>query len=547
MSSTGDKRLRAAGYSRTSGEGQRDNTSIPRQREAIDATCQRNGWRLVRHYVDECKSGAKTEGRDDFKRMLQDAAKGEFDVVVPFDATRLARDGVDIVSTAKVLKATFGVFVVDSKGQFDNRDHRNALRNFVQAGVSEHERLTIMERMLGGRIKNAQDGIPWCKNLPVGRDFHVTGKRTGQWGISETGRKLAALLARYAAGEPMTALVREYGFHDSAHVLRHVRDGQLAARPYVVTFHTPDIGIVNLQVPVPAVPPVITPELEQRVRDRLEHNRTWNKQCLRKYLLSGFIRCSHCGAALTCQTTDGVSYYAHHRSSVAARRGDYRDCPFRSIRGDAVEGPVLDYLYRWFVDQPAFDLAVKLALPSEDSRKEREEEARRVERDLAKAEKEITNLVNAVAAGVDPGLLLGKQQGLKSERDALRSRLAELRRELASLPDPVVIREEAEIMRAAMAKEYMLKDWRKESFDDVRRFLHFMFGDSPKREGLGVYVRSEGRGQRAVELRARLRMRSPALVVGDDDFARLVDMSHEGEVQEGEPFSHLVNLLGPTR
>src|SRR5262245_52859985 len=138
MSQTNGKQLRAAGYCRTSGEGQRDNTSIPTQKEAIEAACEAAGWQLVGHYVDECKSGAKTDGRDDFRRLLRDAAAGQFDVVVPFDFTRFARDGVDIVSTAKVLKAELGIHVVDAKRQFDNRDHRNALRNFVFAGASEH-------------------------------------------------------------------------------------------------------------------------------------------------------------------------------------------------------------------------------------------------------------------------------------------------------------------------------------------------------------------------------------------------------------------------
>src|SRR5262245_27550814 len=133
--------LRAVGYCRTSGEGQRDNTSIPIQREAIEKFCRGNGWTFIRHYVDECKSGAKVDGRDEFKRMLADAAEGAFDVVVPYREARLSRDGVDMVTTAKFLKATYGINVVDAAGQFDNRDHRNTLRNFVHAGVSEHERL----------------------------------------------------------------------------------------------------------------------------------------------------------------------------------------------------------------------------------------------------------------------------------------------------------------------------------------------------------------------------------------------------------------------
>jgi DNA invertase Pin-like site-specific DNA recombinase len=52
------KPLQPAGYCRTSSERQRDNTSIPRQKEAIAAFCRGNGWREPVFYVDECKSGA---------------------------------------------------------------------------------------------------------------------------------------------------------------------------------------------------------------------------------------------------------------------------------------------------------------------------------------------------------------------------------------------------------------------------------------------------------------------------------------------------------
>jgi site-specific DNA recombinase len=86
----------AVGYCRTSGEGQRDNTSIPVQKDYIEEFCQRNGWKFVSHYVDESKSGAKIAGRDAFQKMLKDAALGKFDVIVAYDVTRFARDGVDI-------------------------------------------------------------------------------------------------------------------------------------------------------------------------------------------------------------------------------------------------------------------------------------------------------------------------------------------------------------------------------------------------------------------------------------------------------------------
>src|ERR1051325_10845782 len=97
------KPLRAVSYCRTSGEKQRDNTSIPVQRQCIEDFCRRNEWKLTKHYVDESKSGSKIEGREDFQRMLKDAALEQFDLVVVYDADRFARDGVDILGQAKFL------------------------------------------------------------------------------------------------------------------------------------------------------------------------------------------------------------------------------------------------------------------------------------------------------------------------------------------------------------------------------------------------------------------------------------------------------------
>ena len=99
MANENEKPLRAVGYCRTSGEGQRDNTSIPRQKDAIEAFCKVNGWQLLQFYVDECRSGANIVGRDSFQEMMKHATDGQFDVIVPYDATRFARDGVDILSS----------------------------------------------------------------------------------------------------------------------------------------------------------------------------------------------------------------------------------------------------------------------------------------------------------------------------------------------------------------------------------------------------------------------------------------------------------------
>jgi len=477
-------KLRAVGYSRTSGEGQRDNTSIPRQKEAIEQFIKRNEWIFVRHYVDESISGSKVEGRDDFQRMMKDAAQGKFDIIVPFDVTRFARDGCDIIFNARFLKKTFGIHVVDTKNNFDTRDHRKTLSNFVQAGVSEDERLRIMERMIGGRIECAERyGVPWTPNLPWGRGFKHTGKQSGEWNITDKGRQFAELVQRYADGESLTALAPQYGFKWPQYVCRIIRECQLSGT-YIAKFHSPDIGIINLKIPVPQIPELITPELEARVRERMAHNQTWNKQTKRKYLLTGFVYCSHCGRSLTGQTDKCTYPYYRHSNDTSHKR----NCLYRGIRGDMLESHVLDNLYQFYLDKPTFYEAVKASMPSDEDRKALEQDLQRINRQLGKSDKEISNLINAIAAGADVSLLLDKQTELKAEKQALEIRRDELNETLAKMPDAEDTIHKAMRLRLYLMEQVRDADWHTLSYDTVRRYLHFLFSDNPRKNGYGIFV-----------------------------------------------------------
>ncbi|MFB0553718.1 MAG: recombinase family protein [Phycisphaerae bacterium] len=471
--------LRAVGYCRTSGEGQRDNTSIPRQKEAIEEFINRNGWHFICHYVDESISGKKVEGRDAFQQMMKDAANEEFDIIVPYDVTRFARDGCDIISNSSFLKKTFGVDVVDTKS-FDTRDRHRIIANYTQAGVAEWERLNIMERTIGGRIEKARNGLPWARNLPVGRGYD---KDNGNWYITEHGYKLSELLTRYADGERLKLLAIEYGIKSAQTITRNVREGQLSGT-YYANFHSPEIGINHLRVKVPGMPEVISPELERRVRDRMAHNKKWNKQHKRKYVLSGLLECTHCGKSLKGQTLKSGVYYRHNNYLA----DDKRDCPYCSIRGDLLESHVLDYLYNFFLDEPAYNKAIKAALPSGDDRKALEKDIKLTEGQIAKAKNKLSNLVNAVAAGADVKLLLDKQDELKATIRALERRRDELNQTLASMPDPDSIKKDAMLLRIYLIEKHKGKDWRKASYDDVRKFLHFLFSDNPKKRGYGIFV-----------------------------------------------------------
>lgn len=478
-----EKKFRACGYCRTSGEGQRDNTSIPRQKEAIEEYCRHQGFDFVEHYIDESKSGAKVQGREAYQRMIRDAATQRFDLVVVFDITRLARDGAEIISCAKFLEMTFGIHVVDSKGTFDTRDKRQSLLRFVHAGVSEHERISIMDRMIGARVRNAQQGLPWCKYYPQGREFKRTGKHSGEWVVSEKGRKLAELLKRYADGEPLRALGKEYGYKSTQIILFSVRKSQLSG-PYVARFNSPDIGIENLEITVPGMPEVISPELEQRIKARMAQNQRWNRQETKKYLFSGFLRCARCGTALCGHSPKGIRQYKHcHPLPPEAE-----NCEYRVVNADLLEKQVMDYLYSTFLDRPTFNEAVSRSVPTDENRREVENELVDVKRRIAEVEKSIANLVEAIAAGANPALLISKQDQLTGQRVQLREQQSAIEERLHSMPSRKSLETTANLLRTALACEIKDRDWTKLSFDSIRRFLTFLFGENPRADGFGIFV-----------------------------------------------------------
>ena len=471
--------LRAVGYCRTSGEGQRDNTSIPRQKEVIREYCKSNGWSLATHYVDESKTGSKVEGRDEFQQMIKDAALEKFDVIVVYDVTRFARDGADIIGTAQFLKRNFGVHVIDTKGQFDSRPGGNALLNFVYAGVSEHERLSIMERMIGGRINRAKEGLPWSGKKPFGRAFDKEKKK---WFVTERGKRMRALLERYADGERFNELLKEFTEFSSAHVVLHsVRNSQLSGT-YVKEFNIPGIGIEKVKIPIPAIPEVISPALEKKVRARMEHRKNWNKESLRQYLLTGFVFCEDCGKALSGNCTDGTKYYRHHKAAKEC------GCSFRAVREDILKALILDYLYDFILNKPVFEKAIEDALPSQESRREMEKERDRIEKRLKKLDKEVANLVDAIAQGADPSLFISKQEELKKKRSKEEKELGRLEEKLSEMPDAKTVKEQAGRIRTKLLAKHKKPDWRRLPFDEIRQYLFYLFGPNPGKTGKGIFI-----------------------------------------------------------
>ena len=497
MKNTSPKR--AVGYCRTSGEGQRDNTSIPNQQEAIGRFCDREGFTFLAHYVDECKSGKKIAGRDNFQRLMKDAANEKFDVVVPYDISRWGRDTLGILNSTATLKNDFSVDVIDTEGKFDTRDDDKSFMNHISALFAGEDWRKIKGKLNKGRIDRARGGRPWTKSRPVGREFDA---ETGRWYITEKGKMIAEALRRYADGEPLKKVAEELGL--SYRELPHWANKSQLSGTYHANFKSGE------SVPVPAIPEVIPDKLLEKVKARFKHNRTFNRNDAKKYRLSGFIYCPHCGAALTAATqfrtlssgTYPYFYFVHPKNECSASK--------RCFRGEKLTEAVMDYLYAFFLDEPAFRKAVEAAMPSSEHRDELASQLKSAKKRLTGVKKEIANLVNAIAKGVNPNILLSKQDSLEAEKKRCEKKVEELEIKLAEFPSKEETQLSAELLRMELQQKYQTRDWHKLDHSDTKKFLHHLFSDNPKENNLGVFVDKTETGI-SVMLKGSLDFQKPLL------------------------------------
>ena len=84
--------MKIAAYCRVSTDKADQLNSLEVQKEFFSEYTQRTGDVLVKLYADEGISGTKIKNRKEFLRMMSDAEKGMFDMVVVKDISRFARN-----------------------------------------------------------------------------------------------------------------------------------------------------------------------------------------------------------------------------------------------------------------------------------------------------------------------------------------------------------------------------------------------------------------------------------------------------------------------
>jgi DNA invertase Pin-like site-specific DNA recombinase len=169
------------------------------QSREIREYCERRSWKLADEYVDVGISGAK-ERRPELDRLVADAHRRRFDVVICWKFDRFARSVSHLLRALETFKA-LGIEFVSLSEQVDTTTPTGKMIFTVLGAVAELERSLIAERVRAGlrnaRAKGKRLGRPTkqidAAQIVVLRAEGVPWRRIGEMlGVSATTALLAS-------------------------------------------------------------------------------------------------------------------------------------------------------------------------------------------------------------------------------------------------------------------------------------------------------------------------------------------------------------------
>lgn len=189
--------LTVAYYARVSTDKDEQLNSLDNQKRYFeDYITQNPRWTFAGGYVDEGISGTSVAKREQFLKMVEDAKRGRFDLIVTKEISRFARNTLDSIGyTRELLRHGVGVYFQNDNINTFDRDAE--LRLTIMSSIAQDEVRKLSERTRFGFKRAQENGVLLGQNNLFGYN-----KADGRLELIEhEAAVVREVFERYAAGE----------------------------------------------------------------------------------------------------------------------------------------------------------------------------------------------------------------------------------------------------------------------------------------------------------------------------------------------------------
>ena len=315
-----DISLRVTYYARVSSESDEQLNSLGNQISYYEDLIKKQpNWTFVPGYIDEGLSGISTKKRENFNRMIEDAAEDKFDLVITKEISRFARNTLDSIKyTRQLLDCGVGVFFQNDN--IKTLDEDSELRLSIMSSIAQDELRKLSSRVKFGHQQAIKDKVV----LGNSRIFGYV-KDGGKLVIDEEQAGMVReLFELYATGQysmkQIETIFWEKGYHNhNGNKIAHTTMSNMISNPkykgYYVgnkvrvidmfskkqKFLPPEEWVMFKDETGEIVPAIVSEELWDRANEVLKRRSDDVKSrqgiCNHKNLLTGKLYCTCCGTA----------------------------------------------------------------------------------------------------------------------------------------------------------------------------------------------------------------------------------------------------------
>jgi site-specific DNA recombinase len=359
-------------YARVSTERQHDRGTIGSQLAALRQRAAAEGDEVVAEFTDDGYSGARLDrpGLDG----LRDAAEaGLVQAVWCLSPDRLSRSyAYQVIVLDELARHGATVRFTDAPAIADDPQAR--LLTQVQGVIAEYERAKIAERYRRGKLWRSRSGevISWkapygyrrMPRSPVAPAHLVVYEpeaqvvrrifddyTAGGHSMRQITRRLNADQVPTPTGKPVWGVSTVGRLLRNQAYIGHVYYNRTETVPATGPGRRPTRQRPRSPhewIPIP-VPPVVADDLFEAAQQISRDNTQWSPRRAEpgQWLLRGLVTCGSCNVGVNCHKMRGRNgtfhryYYCRNHDPLRAG-GEYRRCPERNIRADALDAFVAD-------------------------------------------------------------------------------------------------------------------------------------------------------------------------------------------------------------
>jgi site-specific DNA recombinase len=360
---------RAAVYARISSDPEGDRLGVTRQRDDCEALAARKGWPVAEVYIDDDRSAYSGKPRPEYRRLLADIRDRSVDALIVYNLDRLHRQPRELEAFLDLADAVGLTNLATVEGDINLGSHDGRFHARILGAVARKSSDDASRRIKRKFEERAAAGLPSPGGTrPFGyRPDRVTVDPAEAVYVREAvGKVLAGETIRSIAADWNARGVRtSTGKLWSVETLRRMLNApRLSAQ---VERLGEVVGPGNWE-------PIITPDETARLRAILDERARTRTKPVRRYLLTGLLRCGLCDAPLIARPQSGGG-----RRYVCAKGPGHSGCGRMAINADGIETFIAEAVFA-HLDTPAVAAALAAAA-SADAATAAEHDALRQDRE----------------------------------------------------------------------------------------------------------------------------------------------------------------------